>query len=324
MAKARTIYFDKTGTLTVGKMQVLGIVAAPGLSPEQRFRHLAAARALEAGQTHPAAKAIVAFLERELGPESDRLPENGSPREGDSLGGARAVRQLPEGGIEGEVLGSRYAIRPLGLVGQPAADTATVRARYGLDCDGARVTDFEIGDEIRVGARATLGFLRARGLRLRLLSGDRDSIVRACALELGFAASEIEGEATPESKARIMRESGRASIMVGDGANDAAALAAAGVGVAVRGSLESSLRAADIYLTRSGLDGLPAVWLAARMTRSAVFRGLAFSGSFNLASGALAIAGHMSPLGAAVLMPLSSLVVLASALLTGRAIARIK
>ena len=108
--------------------------------------------------------------------------------------------------------------------------------------------------------------------------------------------------------------------MIGDGANDAGALAAAGVGIAVCGSLDVSLKAADIYLTRPSLNSLPQIFAMARVTKSAIRRNLIFSPTFNLVSGSLAILGLMTPLWAAVLMPLSSLTVLLSSLWTGKKI----
>lgn len=296
-------YFDKTGTLTTGNLRVLKIDVRPGSD-----EHLRAALVLEKDQPHPVARAIVKAVHERMG-EGLLDPRSAS-----------AVRLLPEGGITGVVDGRTYTISPTNssLGNASIASGDQIRARYALNFSGSPVAYFEVGDEIRPEAIEVLHWVASRGGSSTLLSGDRESTVQACAKGLGLPPSRAISSASPERKSALLKEAGVRSLMVGDGANDAAALASASVGVAVRGSMDVSLRAADVYLTRSELTALPALFDVARRTRGAIVRNLCFSASFNLVAGGLALTGHMTPLWAAVLMPLSSLTVLASALATGR------
>jgi Cu2+-exporting ATPase len=159
---------------------------------------------------------------------------------------------------------------------------------------------------------------------VRLISGDQAPVVQRCARLLGFRDGAFESGKTPEDKALAVRKLGSRVAMIGDGANDAAALATAAVGIAVCGSLDVSLRAADVYLTRQSLETIPTLFSIAALTRSAIYRNLLFSTSFNLLSGSLALMGLMTPLWAAVFMPLSSMTVLLSATWTGNRISKLE
>lgn len=293
--KSRLLFFDKTGTLTKGEMTVVEHDADPST--------LEIAAALEENQPHPVAKAIRSLV-------GERSP----------LVRAVDVTTLATGGVEGTIAGVRHALQPLDHVG--STKSSELKSSYGLFREGTLVARFEIGDGSRPEAARTLAALRAQGYSTRLLSGDRDAVVRSCASALGFPNEAVISRATPESKSRILKDAGEGSVMIGDGANDAAALAAAHVGIAMRGSMEASLRAADVYLLRPDLAALPDVFRIAKSTKGAINRNLAFSVTFNLVAGALALQGSMTPLLAAVLMPLSSLTVLLSALATGRRLSK--
>ncbi|HVK61806.1 MAG TPA: heavy metal translocating P-type ATPase metal-binding domain-containing protein [Bdellovibrionales bacterium] len=294
--KIRNIFFDKTGTLTKGEMSVLSMNATD--------ETLQIAAALEVGQIHPVARAITQLLSHRKNPLS-----------------AKNVRTLIGGGISGDVNQLPYSIQPLDTdVQAHSTPDSELNSVYGLFLRDDLIASFEIGDSPRVEARMALDRLRAMGPTLHLISGDRAKVVEACAKLLGFdqQASTIYSRMTPELKQETMHSFGRGTAMVGDGANDAAALASADVGIAVRGSMEVSLRAADIYLSRPSLLLIPFIFDIAFQTRRAILRNLAFSTTFNLVAGGLAIAGLMTPLWAAVLMPLSSVTVLLSALVTTR------
>ncbi|MBL8746004.1 MAG: cation-translocating P-type ATPase, partial [Phycisphaerae bacterium] len=169
-----------------------------------------------------------------------------------------------------------------------------------------------VGDEIRPEASRCLARLRSLGWNTVLLSGDHERIVRSVGAQLGFEDSMMVGEASPQVKAEVVRglRADGPTIMIGDGVNDAAALAAATVGVAVQGGAEAAMSSADVYLSRPGLEGLVGLVERARRTTGAIRRNLAVSLLYNVLFGSLAMAGMVNPLVAAVLMPLSSLTVI--------------
>lgn len=303
------IFVDKTGTLTEGRARLLSWIGDPSL--------LGRAAALEATSAHPLARALVAASD-----------ERGEPRLGLEV---RDVREVAGGGIEGTVEGRRL------LVGAPAF----VRARAGcppsLEAalaailaegrtpalvaeEGAVRAVLGFGDAVRREAAETVAALRARGLAVTLLSGDDPAVVRRVAADVGIAAEDAIGGASPERKAALVAaalEEARARgggpvIMVGDGVNDAPSFAAASVGIAVHGAAEAGLAAADAFLTRPGLGAVVGLLDGARRTLCVVRRNLAFSLVYNAVGATLAVMGLLHPLVGAVLMPASSLTVVAS------------
>lgn len=295
LTKIRRLVFDKTGTLTSGDMRVLAIAVS-----EFNRKHLQAVASLENGQAHPVARALLKAV-TDLG---------------FTPGSAMEVKALPSGGIEGWVEGRLYSIRPC-APSSKSEGLQQIKAKYEL-CSGDEVLAvFEIGDEIRRGAPELIQWARKKGYSIQLVSGDRREVVEDCARKIGLKIEDTIAQATPEAKSELLKEYGTSAAMIGDGANDAAALASAGVGIAVRGSIDVSFRAADVYLMSENLAVLPKLFGIARATRNVIRRNLLFSASFNVVSGVLALSGYMTPLLAAVLMPTSSLIVLISALSTG-------
>jgi heavy metal translocating P-type ATPase len=295
LGKIQTAYFDKTGTLTNGNLAVkaLHFISDGG-------EHLAALAALERGQEHPVAQALLEFM-KPLQLETKV---------------ASAIRLRERGGIEGVVDGSLYSVVPLGSISTD--QKSALLSGYGFFKGVQLLVRFEIEDSVRSGARAAIQKLIQRGIRVRVLSGDRTSVVSDVCTQLDLPFDSAIGNASPEEKHRLLKIGGTESIMIGDGANDAAALGAASVGIAVRGSVDLSLKAADVYLLRPELTLVDELFEIARRTRGAITRNLCFSAGFNLFAGGLAVTGHMDPLWAAVLMPVSSFTVLLSALATGR------
>jgi len=203
-----------------------------------------------------------------------------------------------------------------------------------------------IGDRLRPDARETVAALRARGVHVRILSGDHPDVVRRVASELGLPDADAFGGLTPEAKRDIVAHlgSGLASqhfaasgtgsgtgdvqnaakqdltpgavVMVGDGVNDAAALALADVGIAVHGGTGATIVAADVVLTRRGVAPIVDILDGSRRLRGVIRRNLGFSLLYNSGACALALAGYITPLAAAVLMPCSSLIVVLSSALT--------
>jgi Cu2+-exporting ATPase len=180
-----------------------------------------------------------------------------------------------------------------------------------------------LGDAIRPDARRTIDALRRRGIRVRILSGDHPDVVARVGESLGLAAADAVGGLTPEAKRDIVAglagrpQGGGAVVMVGDGVNDAAALALADVGVAVHGGMGATIVAADIVLAREGVAPVADIIEGARRLRGVIRRNLAFSLVYNAGASALAMAGVVGPLLAAILMPVSSVTVILSSAFTG-------
>jgi Cu2+-exporting ATPase len=171
------------------------------------------------------------------------------------------------------------------------------------------------GDPLRADAVAAILELKARGWKVSILSGDDAAVVTAAAHTLGLDAAECRGAATPEDKRAIVDRAAKEGpvVMVGDGVNDTAAIAAATVGIGVRGGAEACLAAADVFLSRSGLTPLLELERGARRTVGLIRLGIAFSLGYNILGAVLAFTGRMDPLIAAIVMPLSSLTVVMAA-----------
>ncbi len=170
-----------------------------------------------------------------------------------------------------------------------------------------------LGDRIRTDAEAALAALRERGWRTLLLSGDDPRVANAVGATLGFAPDQIIGGATPETKQAVVearrQSSGRTVVMVGDGVNDAAAIAAADVGIGVHGGAEASLSSADAYLTTPGLAPLVELVDGSARTMRVIKRNIAFALGYNALGVLFAMTGILSPLVASILMPASSITV---------------
>jgi Cu2+-exporting ATPase len=170
-----------------------------------------------------------------------------------------------------------------------------------------------LGDPVRPDAARSIARLRDDGWSVSILSGDNVDVVRAVGRRVDVDDAQCTGGATPEAKlARVealRATSSRPVVMVGDGVNDAAAIAAASVGVGVHGGAEACLASADVYLTKPGLSSLVALTAGARRTMRVIRRNVAFSIVYNVIGAGLAVTGHLTPLIAAILMPASSLTV---------------
>lgn len=287
--KASHFYFDKTATLTTGTMQVVR-------STYQDFGDLKIMHGLEKDQLHPVGRAFCSYA-RSIFVESAPV-EN--------------IELLHAGGVTGLYEGARYTLLPATSIAD-SSDSDQLISKFVMLKNEHRIAEFQLSDEPRSEASDVLQKLRSQGKKIYLVSGDRRTNVEECARQLQFLPSETFSEMTPESKVQTITECPGSSVMIGDGANDAAAFAAADVGIAVCGSLDVSLRAADIYLTRPSLEAVLDLVKISRKAKTSIHRNLVFSASFNVVAGSLAAIGVMSPLWAAVIMPLSSVTVLISA-----------
>lgn len=324
LARRGTLILDKTGTLTHGRMKVEAWHGSDDAKP--------LVAALEAHSAHPIARALVeAFADG--GACARRIP---LPVE--------RVSQTIGGGIEGWVDGRRVIVGAPAFVQKrlqadilPASsfdrDAAAGRVSDSVvsnidsvlgaaqtpilvAVDGAIVAVAGLGDPIRNDANVAIDEVRRLGWQVEILSGDHPLVATAVGQRLGIPPQDVRGGATPEIKlARVQSAATRGPvIMVGDGVNDAAALAAATVGIAVHGGAEASMAAADVYLRQPGLAPIVDLIHSGRHILRTVRRCLAVSLVYNLVGGALAITGVIHPLMAAIMMPLSSLSVTAMAL----------
>jgi Cu2+-exporting ATPase len=304
LARPGRMWLDKTGTLTVGHAALVGWAGDPVAKP-------LVARA-ESHSAHPLARALVAGL-------------GGSAPPADPATGVQ-VHETQGGGIEASVDGRRLVVGspdfvtsrageiPAPLCRSIEAFTADGLTPVVVALDDAPVAAAAVGDPLREDAAPALARIRALGWRPGLLSGDHPEVVAAVGRRLGIAPGDLRGGVAPEDKVRLVT-AGVAEgpvVMVGDGVNDAAALAAATVGVAVQGGAEAALAAADVFVTLPGVARVADLLDGARRTLRVVKRNLAISLVYNVAGVSLAMAGLLDPLAAAVLMPLSSLTVIMS------------
>ncbi len=300
LGRIRRVVFDKTGTLTLENPALQNPAALDGVTGADR----AALLALVRDSRHPVGQSL---LEALLG----RADAAGlEPMAG-------IVREEPGAGVMLEAGGVRWTLgrpgwQPLAKMGEegsppPAGLGGTVFTRAGVE-----LARFCFADEVRAGAWEEIATLRARGCEVFILSGDDPAKVAAMAVTLGLPAAHAIGGATPQEKAAwIEAHDRRDTLMLGDGANDSLAFNAAfarGTPVVHRGLLEGR---ADFYYLGRGLDGLGRLFAVNALRRRTQAWLLAFSVSYNALAIGLAVAGHMNPLLAAILMPVSSLASLA-------------
>lgn len=302
LATPGLVVFDKTGTLTRGALELVEWVG------DESARHLVGA--VEAHSAHPIARALA----RDLGSCPDVEVENV-----DQTIGAGIVASVSVAGAAEEpvVVGSPAFVLARCSRGDDEIEAAVADvARRGLTPvlvarrDGL-VALAALGDPPRRDAIETLERLREMGHRLALLSGDHDEVAQSIVRDLGVPFEDAQGGVSPEGKLDYVERARIRGpvVMVGDGVNDAAALAAATVGIAVKGSAETSLRAADAFITDGGLSRVVELFEGARRTTRVIRQNLAFSLLYNVVGATLAVGGFIGPLVAAVLMPLSSLTV---------------
>lgn len=302
LSGAGVLWFDKTGTLTEGRQRVSTLHGS--------VEGLRLAAGVEAGCRHPVAQAIVLDARRR----------------GLTLPSSARLDHVATSGVVGEAeqqtvyVGNRQHLEQHDIAidaemhRQLEQLAANGESPILIAVEGLVVTLLGLSDPLRSGALETVAELGRRGWSMGILSGDHPQIVRSVAQQLGLAPSRCFGGLSPEEKLAAIRESRQAQqtvVMVGDGANDAAALAAADVGIALRGGAEVSLQAAPVFIASGQLSSLLTLLRGAMATKRLVLLNFALSLGYNLVAVGLAMAGWISPLIAALLMPLSSVSVLA-------------
>ncbi|MCZ2498638.1 heavy metal translocating P-type ATPase [Xylophilus sp. Kf1] len=319
-----TVAFDKTGTLTAGRPRLLGFEVAGSDADDW----LAIAAALQSGSEHPLARAVLtAAQERRMAlPTASALraePGRGlRARIGERLFVLGSERWMAELGVpDGAMAPATPGQGPMAVDrgGERAAATVSVLAEQ---VDGAlrvRALLF-FGDTARPGAAQAVARLRGQGLRIALLSGDNPAAALAMAATLGIAPDEVRAGLLPADKVaalQALRAAGPVA-MVGDGINDAPALAAADLGLAMGGGTDVALQAAGITLMRGDPGLVGAALDIARRTGRKIRQNLFWAFVYNLAGIPLAAFGYLSPVVAGAAMALSSVSVMANALLLRR------
>ncbi|GLU35011.1 cation-translocating P-type ATPase [Trinickia caryophylli] len=305
-------FLDKTGTLTEGKPHLVRLSPAAGVRDSDLVEEAALA---ERGSEHPIAAAI-----RALVPPTRLAAAVDAP-----AGSSRAV---PGAGVEwhgaaGQCIlaGTARFLRNSG-VAVPDVDDSTTAVHVARDGRWRGMLGF--ADRPREGARRALAALRAQCATIAMLTGDREQVARAIAEAVGIGDIAIFAAHTPEQKAARIVAAQRAGngkvAFVGDGLNDAPALAAADVGIAVGSASPASMAAASIVLVDAGVEKLEEALFLARRTARVMHQNLAAAAVYNALAIPLAVAGFVSPATAAALMVASSLsVTFNAARLAGRA-----
>ncbi len=306
--QVRVVAFDKTGTLTEGHPEVEALDAD---NDADRTRALALAAGLAAGSTHPLAQAVARrALEDTVAPAA-----------------VSAVRSLAGRGIEGRTsdgaivrFGNRRWLAELAIALPPGDDLHTTSYVALGDAGHARVVGaIRFSDRLRATSAPTLARLHARGLATAMLTGDTTTTARAIAKQIGI--DEVRAELAPETKSQAidaLRTLHGKIAMVGDGINDAPALAAADVSIAIGGGTDVALETAAITLMRPDLRLVPAALEIAARTQAKIRQNLFFAFVYNVVGVPLAALGMLSPAVAGLAMAMSSVSVVSNALLLAR------
>ena len=288
----RTIVLDKTGTLTVGRPVVVDVQPLDGADPAAALR---LAAAVETASEHPLARAVV---EAASGP----FPP------------AHAVRSDPGGGVRGVVEGREVAVGSPRWLGVDVADDPR-HTQVVVAVDGVPALLLSVADPLRPGARDAVRQLERLGLRPVLATGDRNATAAAVAAAVGI--EEVHAQLSPTAKAELvvrLRERDGAVAMVGDGVNDAPALATADVGIALGGGTGAAMAAADITLVHGDVAAVADAIALSRATLRVIRQNLAWAFGYNLVLVPLAIVDVIPPALAALAMALSSVTVVVNAL----------
>ena len=299
LAKCDIIAFDKTGTLSKANLKVL---------KEQRFLPFddEALLALASASTHPISKAVASYILEKtctLSSFNQGILEN--------------IQNIAGKGITATYKGVKIAggsaafIKSLGA--SPADDTSG-GSEYYFMYDNKLVARFFLDDELREGAKASIKELKKMGLKVLMLSGDKQIVASKVASELGI--DESHGELNPEQKALLIKELQKSAnvVMVGDGINDILALKSANVGIAMGSGASVSVGVSDVVLLRDELGDLVFALRQAKKTFKVIKENLFISLVYNALSIPLAMAGFIIPLFAAISMSFSSLLVVLNSL----------
>lgn len=298
LSGVKNAFFDKTGTLTQGKFEFLRwrsprLEDENNFSPDQETRN--AIYSIELNSPHPIARTLVRHLENST---VKRVP-------------VVSLKEIPGSGISGVVDKRAYTIKAAAADEYVSDDSDIISSVTAIYRDDDIVAYACFGDKLQSDAVRTVARLQEMGIKSYILSGDGESPVSRVAKRLNLENEQIKAGLFPEEKNEIIQKFPH-SVMVGDGANDSLAMSSDAISIAVQGSAEASLVASDIYVTKGGLFPVMDLILLSRNTFTVIKRNLVFSFTYNFAGGLAALLGYISPLTAAILMPISSLTVLLS------------
>lgn len=305
-----TIVLDKTGTVTTGKMALLDVVAAPGEDADEIVR---LAGALEDASEHPIAQAIAVGATERVG----------------DLPAAEDFANVEGLGVQGVVDGHAVLVGRARLLAEwsqqlpPALEQAMTAAEQdgktavAVGWDGAARGVLVIADAIKETSRDAIGQLGGLGLTPLLLTGDNAAVARTVAAEVGIDASNVIAEVMPKDKVDVVRrlqDDGKVVAMVGDGVNDAAALAQADLGLAMGTGTDVAIEASDLTLVRGDLRVAADAIRLARRTLGTIKGNLFWAFAYNVAALPLAAAGLLNPMLAGAAMAFSSVFVVSNSL----------
>lgn len=308
LGRANHFVFDKTGSLTEGKAKVRSVRSLNGMS-EKNLLQLAAS--LERYSEHPFAKAIVSAIDE---------TEIGNGRRVDRF------EAIPGLGVRGTIGGNRYSIGSMKLL---ESEKIVLREEVQKEITQSEKEGFSpvfcllndrvvgyivVGDALRKDAEVTVESLNREGKKLTLLTGDRQSVADQIGQKL--VGMDVLGEMSPEEKIRAVEKimgQGDTTVMVGDGINDAPSLIQADVGIAVGSGTDVALESADVIILGEKIYKVKEAYDLARRTLRTIKQNLTMSIIYNVIMVPLAFLGFITPVLAAIAMPISSLLVIGNA-----------
>ncbi|MER5442788.1 heavy metal translocating P-type ATPase [Streptomyces sp. NPDC002790] len=309
--KVDTIVLDKTGTVTTGRMTLLGAHTAEGVERDEALR---LAGALEHASEHPIAQAVAAGAAAEVG----ELP---TPEDFVNVAGL-GVQGVVDGHavmVGREQLLGEWEIRlPESLAKVKAEAEEAGRTAIAVAWDGEARAVLEVADAVKETSAEAVRRLGKLGLRPVLLTGDNEAVARSVAAEVGITdPADVIAEVLPQDKVDVVKRlqgEGRSVAMVGDGVNDAAALAQADLGLAMGTGTDAAIEAGDLTLVRGDLRAAVDAIRLARRTLGTIKVNLFWAFAYNVAAVPLAAAGLLSPMIAGAAMAFSSVFVVGNSL----------
>ena len=299
-----TVVLDKTGTITTGRMTLQEVYVAEGTDERELLR---LAGALEHASEHPVARAVAAGAEERVGP----LPS------------AEHFENVPGRGVRGRVEGREVAVGrlyddlPEELARARSEAESGGRTAVVVGWDGAARGVVAVADAVKETSAEAVRELRALGLTPVLLTGDNRAVAESVAAAVGIDPGDVIAEVLPEDKVAVVRRlqgEGRSVAMVGDGVNDAAALATADLGLAMGTGTDAAIEASDLTLVRGDLRVAADAIRLSRRTLSTIKGNLVWAFGYNVAALPLAAAGMLNPMIAGAAMAFSSVFVVSNSL----------